>query len=139
MPKPDLRADVLLDTHVLIWWQAGSDLLSRQALSRIEHADRLLISPISFWELSMLVRKERIGLDRATSAWVRDFLATDRVEVADLSPAVAVAAGELSNFHGDPADRLIVATARVAGATVITKDHKILAYAASSGLIAAQW
>ena len=139
MPKPDLGDAVLLDTHVLLWWQAGSERLSSRASSRIEHARRLLVSPISFWEVAMLVQKGRIGLDRATGAWAGDFVAEDRVEVADLTPAVAVAAAELADFHGDPADRIIVATARSQGVTLLTKDDRIRTYARASGTISVVW
>ena len=139
MSKPEPGVDVLLDTHVLLWWQAASDRLSRNARRRIEHAPHVLVSPISFWELAMLVEKGRVGLDRSTAAWVQDFVATDRVEIADVTPAIAVAAAELSGFHGDPADRLLVATARSHGVPLVSKDDKVRKYAQSSGGLSVVW
>jgi PIN domain nuclease of toxin-antitoxin system len=139
MPKPDLGVVVVLDTHAMLWWQAGSDRLSARAMLHIEHARSLLISPISCWEVAMLVQKRRIVLDRPTLAWVGDFLRTDRVEVAEVTPALAVAAAELSGFHGDPADRLIVATALTHGAALITKDGAIASHAARSSGVEIIW
>ena len=138
MPKAKSTA-IVLDTHALIWWQAESSMLSRRAATTITNAARILVSPISFWELSMLVVKRRIALDRPTIAWVNDFLTEDRVEVADLTPSIAVAAGLLADFHGDPADRLIAATAIKHGAVLVTKDNKIHKFAKASATLATTW
>ncbi|MGD9794585.1 MAG: type II toxin-antitoxin system VapC family toxin [Acidimicrobiia bacterium] len=138
MPSSD-GAAALLDTHALVWWQAGSDRLSRRAAKAITNASRILVSPISFWELSMLAHKRRVALDRPVAAWVNDFLAGDRVAVAEFTPSIAVAAGSLEDFHGDPADRIIVATAIANGCVLLTKDDKIHAYATGSPAIATVW
>jgi PIN domain nuclease of toxin-antitoxin system len=137
--KPDPQTGVLLDTHALLWWQADVDRLSPKVARAVESASRILVSPISFWELAMLVEKGRVSLDRPTSLWVVDFLATERVEVAELTPSVAIGAGELSGFHGDPADRLIVATAKTLRVTLASKDDKIHAYAKSDNALAVVW
>ena len=140
MPTGRGVGDVVLDTHVVVWWQASSDRLSRRAQSAIDTASRLLISPISFWELAMLVAKGRVELDRPTSVWVGDFLTTERVEIAELTPDVAVTAGELDDFHGDPADRLIVASAVRSGATLVSKDQRIRDYGRrSDGALTVLW
>lgn len=131
--------DVLLDTHVLLWWQAGSERLSAMANARISAATRLLVSPISGWEVGMLVGKDRVRLDRPTAAWMRDLLAQDRVEAATLSPAIAVAAAELPDFHGDPADRLLYATARSLQAELLSKDGLLHRYAESDGDVVVVW
>jgi PIN domain nuclease of toxin-antitoxin system len=137
--KPDPQAGILLDTHALLWWQAGVDRLSPKAARSIESATRILVSPISFWELTMLVEKGRISLDRPTNVWVVDFLATERVEVAELTPSVAIGAGELTGFHGDPADRMIVATAKSSRVPLVSKDDKIHAYAKSDRVLTVVW
>ena len=91
-------------------------------------------------QLAMLVEKRRIALDRRTSAWVGDFLATERVEITELTPDVAATAGELADFHGDPADRLIVASALRSGATLVTEDHRIRDYGRRSpGTLMVLW
>lgn len=137
--KPDSQSGVLLDTHALLWWQADVDRLSAKAARAVESAARILVSPISFWELAMLVEKGRVSLGRPTSLWVVDFLATAPVEVAELTSSVAVGAGELSGFHGDPADRLIVATAKSLRVPLVSKDDKIHLYAKSDKALAVVW
>lgn len=128
MPTPD--RPVLLDTHALLWWKAGSDRLSDGAVGRIGTAPGILISPISAWETAMLVRKERVRLDRPVADWIADVMADDRVEPAAFTATIAVASAGLEDFHGDPADRFLVATARALGVAMVTKDRSIHHYAA---------
>jgi PIN domain nuclease of toxin-antitoxin system len=102
---------VLLDTHVLLWWQAGGDRLSSEARRRIERADAVLISPISIWEAGMLVHKGRVAIDRDLHVWVTDLFDDRHTAVASLTPQAAASAALLVEpFPGDPADRLIYAT-----------------------------
>lgn len=122
-------ARVLLDTHALLWWQAESRRLSAGARAALSSARELLVSPISCWETSMLVVKGRIGLDRPTAAWVRDLFAQERVAVAELTPDIAASAAELPEFPGDPADRLIYATARSLHVALVSKDAELRRYA----------
>ncbi|MCG8602151.1 MAG: type II toxin-antitoxin system VapC family toxin, partial [Verrucomicrobiales bacterium] len=88
------------------------------------------VSPISCWELSTKARLGRLTLDRDASVWVKQALNRPRVVVAELTPAVASRAGDfdLEEFHGDLADRLIVATAIELGAELVTKDKRIRGY-----------
>lgn len=132
-------ADVLLDTHALLWWQADAGQLSSRARLAISAADRVLISPISCWEVAMLVQRRRVQLDRPTAAWVRDLLAQDPVHAADLTPAIAVAAAELDDFHGDPADRFLYATARSLQADLLSKDQRLQQYAVRQGDVKVVW
>lgn len=127
MPTGD-AGTVLLDTHVLLWWQAESDRLSKRAREQITTAGRVLVSPISCWEVAMLIDKQRVSLDRPTAVWVRD-LFTSNVSPANLTPGVAVAAAELVDFHGDPADRFIYATARSLDCPLISQDQAVRRYA----------
>lgn len=130
---------LLLDTHALLWWQAESDRLSGEARTAIVSAHRVLVSPITCWEVAMLVGRQRVALDRPTAAWVRDVLADDRIELAELSPAVAVAAAELPEFHGDPADRFLYATARLHHVPLVTKDELLQRYAAQDRAVTVVW
>lgn len=130
---------VLLDTHVMIWWQAESSQLSARCRKALDAAADILVSPITFWELTMLAAKGRVGLDRPTSVWVNDFLSNERVRVAEFNPMIAVAAGELRDFHGDPADRIIAASAISAGVPVLTKDSKIREWAKTSRELSTIW
>jgi PIN domain nuclease of toxin-antitoxin system len=126
-PEPGDR--VLLDTHVLLWWHADSTRLSPTARSWIEQADRVLVSAITAWEVAMLVEKGTVTLDRPTQAWIRDVFSQDDVEAAELSPAAAVSAAQLPDFHGDPADRLLYATALAQNVALISKDRRLRDYA----------
>lgn len=132
---------ILLDTHVILWWQAGGDRLSSRATKEIDRADSLLISPISFWEISILADKKRIELDRDRFVWAHDLLAGDRVELAPLTPGAAVAAGALpvSGFAGDPADALLYATAREQMVPIVTKDMAMRRHAAASRDVKTIW
>ncbi len=130
---------VLLDTHVALWWKAGGERLSAVARHRIAEAATILVSPLSCWEIGMLVGQDRVGLDRPTATWVRDLLAEERVEVVPLSPTAAVVAAELSSFHGDPVDRFLVATAIETRTPLLTKDRQIRTYAREHGGFRAVW
>jgi PIN domain nuclease of toxin-antitoxin system len=136
---PADAVSVLLDTHVLLWWRADARRLSASAVRAIGTARHVLVSPVTCWEVGMLVSKERVRLDRPTAAWVRDLLAEDRIQLAPLTPAAAVAAAELSDFHGDPADRMLYATARSLRALMITKDRQIHQYAATHRDVSVRW
>lgn len=122
------RDAVLLDTHVVLWWRAGAERLSATARTVIAEARSLLMSPVSCWEISMLVAKQRVRLDRPVQRWVHDLLAEPRVELAELSSTAAVLAGSLPDFHGDPADRLLYATARIAHVPLLSKDRLLTRY-----------
>ncbi|HOM13749.1 MAG TPA: type II toxin-antitoxin system VapC family toxin [Rubrivivax sp.] len=125
-------SSALLDTHALVWLVAGDDQLQAAARQRIEAAaqqQQLWISAITPWEIGMLVAKGRLVLDRDVMDWLHAALSLPGIRLAPLDPAVAVASTRLpGEVHGDPADRLIVATARALGATLITADAALLAY-----------
>ena len=117
---------IVLDTHAWIWWRAAPGRLSTAAARAIAESDRLGLSTISVWELGTLVRRGRISLDRAPASWVRQALADPRLDVIAPDAGTALAAALLDDtFPGDPADRLIYATARQAGARLASRDEKI--------------
>jgi PIN domain nuclease of toxin-antitoxin system len=117
---------IVLDTHAWIWWLADPGRLSEPAAAAIAGADRVGVSSISAWELGMLVRRGRISLDREVRLWVRHALADERVTVLAPGAKVALAAALLDDdFPGDPADRLIYAAARDAGAALVTRDARL--------------
>ena len=123
---------LLLDTHVLLWLLRGDPRLSPPVRQRIDEAARqrqLWVSAITPWEIGMLVAKGRLVLDRDVAEWIDAALALPGLQLAPLDPGVAVASTRLPQlFHGDPADRIIVATARHLGAALVTADAVLLAY-----------
>ena len=120
----------LLDTHVLVHWISGSDVLSLEHRRVIEGADEkspLWISEISLWEIATLNSLGRIDLDLPLRDWLERATAPPLVRTAVITPAIAAEVVALPDtFHRDPADRIIVSTARVMGATLLTRDRKIL-------------
>jgi len=124
---------ILLDTHPLIWFTLGNENLGEKAriivLTSLENGEAA-VSPISFWEASMLVQKGRIALEQTVEDWSNRILSSG-IRLAALSPGIAVSAGQLpGSIHGDPADRLIIATTRSLGCSLLTADRQILAYGA---------
>lgn len=115
---------IVADTHVWLWMNDDPARLSETARAALAHADGVLVSPISAWELATLVSKRRLDLGRPVIEWVRTAMAVDRMVLAPMPAELAVAAGELGDagFHGDPADRLIVATALHFRVPLVTKD-----------------
>jgi PIN domain nuclease of toxin-antitoxin system len=136
MPRPD---HVLLDTHALLWWQAGGERLSAAARTAIDGATTCFISPVSCWEVAMLVTKNRVGLDRPVGQWIHDLLAGPQVDLAELTAAAAVEAGTYRDMHGDPADRLLYATARALGVPMVTEDSAIHDFAAAHRGVPVVW
>jgi PIN domain nuclease of toxin-antitoxin system len=118
---------IVLDTHAWIWWLSEPDRLSSAAQRAIDRADRVGVSPISCWELATKVSRGKLTLDRPLTLWMRQALAHPRSTVVTLTPEVAVLAGELAHgeIHGDPADRLIAATALVHQTVLVTKDERL--------------
>lgn len=124
---------ILLDTNVAVWlFQADPQLAptGRRRIERERSAEGVCISAITCWELSMLVDKGRLVLGRDPLDWIEAALAEPGVHLAPISPDIGVEAGRLPpGIHGDPADRIIVATARHLGCPLLTTDRKIIAYA----------
>lgn len=122
---------ILLDTHVWVWWVHGDPRLTesvRQAIERHESVG-LGVSVISCWEIAKLVQVGRLVLPCPVGEWLQQALAYPGVRLVPLSPRVVVESTQLPGlFHRDPADQMIVATARVLGVPVVTVDERILAY-----------
>jgi PIN domain nuclease of toxin-antitoxin system len=123
---------ILLDTHAWIWWHADPGKLSKKALRAIKtHApnEGILLSAISVWELCKLVEKGRIALSLSPDLWIREALKRHGCRVIPLRPSIAYHSTILPQpFHHDPADQIIVATAREENAVIVTKDGLIQAY-----------
>jgi len=115
---------VVLDTHVLQWWSAEPERLSAAATRAIEASDELCISAITWFELAWLASHERIVLDVPARSWLAALAA--EVRTLGITPAIADTAVSLPvAFPGDPADRLIYATAIEHGCRLVTKDSRL--------------
>ena|SRR5438105_1646540 len=119
------RSVIVLDTHAWLWWVGDIRRLGRNAARSIERADRIGIAAVSCFEVAAAVAKGRVSLDRAPLDWLQQALALPKIELLALTPAIAVKATQLGSFHGDPADRLIVATTLVESAVLATKDRRL--------------
>jgi len=120
---------IVLDTAAWIWRASDPKRLSARATRAIDDAERVLVSAISVWEVAMLVAKRRIQLDRPVEQWVDIALALPGIQLAALEPAIAVRSTKLpGEFHSDPADRIIVATALENGIPIISPDERIRSY-----------
>lgn len=117
---------IVLDTHAFYWWLTAPERLGKKAARQLAKTDRIGVPAICSWEIAMKVAHGKLRLDRATDAWLEAaFAADDRLELLALTPRIAVEAAELSWSHRDPADRFIVATARVLDAPLATADDAI--------------
>ncbi|HLG10896.1 MAG TPA: PIN domain-containing protein [Dehalococcoidia bacterium] len=115
---------VLMDSHVLHWWASEPERLSPAATEALTAADELAVASISWFELAWLARHERIVVSVPILAWLDQLAA--QVRTAGTTPAVAATAVSLpTSFPGDPADRLIYATAIEFGWPLITKDERL--------------
>lgn len=117
-----------LDTHTLLWLMAESPSLGRKARSEIDTGrdDGFLAVPaICFWEVALLLRKNRVRLDRPVEKWRQDVLSAGIAELP-MTGEIGILSVQLADLHGDPADRLIAATCLVHNATLLTADRRLL-------------
>jgi len=127
-----LQMKYLLDTHTWVWWHMHPQNLSRKVkilIGNTSKYDELLLSAISPWEFSKLLEKRRIGISCDPQDWINAALDLPKLRLVHLSPILAYRSTILPQpFHDDPADQIIVATAREENATILTKDQSILKY-----------
>jgi PIN domain nuclease of toxin-antitoxin system len=129
---------LLLDTHVLVWLLEDRSRVQESVFDRMEKAGTeqcLFVSAITPWEIAMLVSRNRLKLNRDVGEWVDAALALPGIRLTPLLPSIAIASTRLPwQVHSDPADRILLATARHLGATLVTADRRILEYAAQGFL-----
>lgn len=122
---------IILDTHIWIWWVGEhSDLTEEfRDLIHSRQSRGIGISSISCWEIALLHSKRRLNLSVPVLQWIETSLSLPNIHLIPLSPRIAVESNNLpDDFHRDPADRIIVATARVYDCPLITRDSKIIEY-----------
>ena len=122
---------ILLDTHIWVWWVASVDKLSARQVETIaaNESDLIGVSAISCWEIAKLAALGRLDLNMPLESWMEAALQYPGVTLLPLTPQIAIASTRLpGEFHNDPADQIIVATARAYGCPLLTRDGKILRY-----------
>jgi PIN domain nuclease of toxin-antitoxin system len=123
---------IVLDTHALVWWASGSAELSAKAKSAIDRECRegqIVVSAISAWEIAMLVEREKLVLSMEVESWLDTVAEIEGVCFFPVDVDISIKSVQLpGEFHKDPADRMIVATARRLAAPLVTRDEKIRAY-----------
>jgi len=122
---------ILLDTHALIWWVNGDPMSPRAASAMAVELEggEIAISSITAWEIAMLTTRGRLSLSIDVTTWLAAIQQIERVKFVAIDNEIAVDAVELpGEFHKDPADRLIVATARKLRVPIVTADEKITGY-----------
>jgi len=122
---------ILLDTHIWIWWVNGSNELSQDHLDLLlnHESTGLGVSVISCWEVAKLVERKRLVLTTPMDSWLDTALTYPGITLFDLTPKIAVESTQLPpGFHRDPADQMIVATARVFDIPLLTADSLISSY-----------
>ncbi|ARQ59452.1 UNVERIFIED_ORG: PIN domain nuclease of toxin-antitoxin system [Rhizobium etli] len=129
---------IVIDTHVLVWTMQDDARLGAQARRIIDEMigkSRILVSAITPWEIAMLVQKGRLALGDEVGRWVDSALSLPGLQLAPIEPSIAVDSVRLpGEFHADPADRIIVATARFHRVPLLTADQAILSYGARGHL-----
>lgn len=127
------KSGILLDTHVWIWFVEGNESLTPAARNKINQTieeKELYISAISIWEITMLAKKKRLIFQMPCLEWIDQSINFIGAEIIALTPAITVDSCNLpGKFHQDPADQIIVASARVFNLALMTRDERILQYA----------
>jgi PIN domain nuclease of toxin-antitoxin system len=124
---------IVIDTHVLVWWVSGEKSLSATAAKAIKdtlaNGSEVNVSSISAWEVSMLIEKGRLVLSMDVESWLDEVTQIDGVRFVPVDNEIGIKSTELpGEFHKDPADRMIVATARKLAVPLVTADEKIINY-----------
>lgn len=136
-PTPASSDKLTLDTHILIWYTEGIRLTTSQVnvIDQARGQNLLYISAISLWEIAMLAQKDKIAFAISLDEWIENVLSTPGLNLIDLKVPILVESCNLPNFeHKDPADRLIISSARSINSRLMTFDQKIIDYAANGYL-----
>jgi len=129
---------LLLDTCAIIFIAENQAIhpLARQEVAAASGSGGVLVSPISAWEIGLLATKRGFAFLPDPKAWFQSFMVNPGVRLAPLTPEIAIESSFLPSLHADPADRLLITTARAIRAPIVTRDRRILAYA-QAGLVTA--
>ena len=123
-----MRNAVLLDTCALLWLGIGSSSLSQIARETIEETETVFVSSVSLWEISNKYRQGKLKLALPPREWFDRVCEKYLLTILPVSNETMFLAGELEEHHRDPADRMIIAAAKLANVVVITADHNFPLY-----------
>lgn len=125
-------SSILLDTHIALWLAAENNRLNRATLAIVaKHFEQrtMCMSPISAWEIGMLASQKKIYLADPPQIWFAEFTERFSINLLEITPEIAINSSYLpGKFHNDPADRILVATARKHSMALMTADKEILSY-----------
>ncbi len=136
--KQMTEKQLLLDTHVVIWFFDGRNELSSWTVESIEKAaarGELLVSAITIWEIARLVTAGRVTFQKPLEQWISDLFESPGLHLVPLSPEISCQSCKLPGFHKDPVDRIIVATSLITQAKLVTRDRQIIEYKPMKNLI----
>jgi PIN domain nuclease of toxin-antitoxin system len=122
---------IILDTHIWVWWVHGNEQLTQKQSKAIQdnEDDVIGVSAISCWEVAKLVEVGRLGLSTPVEKWIEQAMGYPGIRLLDLSPEISIESTRLpGEFHRDPADQIIVATARIYNCPLLTADGRIIEY-----------
>ena len=122
---------IVLDTHIWLWWVHADERLTKTQIELIEanEANIIGVSAISCWEIAKLVEYGRLELPCTLSEWFEQAVSYPGIRLLELTPEIAIESTRLpGEFHQDPSDQIIVASARVHGRPLVTSDRKLLDY-----------
>jgi len=120
---------VLIDTHIWIWYCSAVEKIPQKIKNQIHKSNTLFVSAISCWEVAKLVQKKKIIFSIPVDYWIKTALNYPKIKLLELTPEISIHSTQLPGiFHNDPADQIIVATARIHNLTLLTVDERILNY-----------
>ncbi len=125
---------IVIDTHIFIWFFSRPAMLSAKAVKAVAEAEKLIVPSIVLWEIAMLAERKRISIPQPWSDWLRRVCGQAGLHIQPITPDIAALSATLE-MHRDPADRLVVATAKALDLPLISADRKIQ----DSGLVATIW
>ncbi len=136
-----MQKDIMIDTHVLLWLVNGNTKLresDRDIIDGVQKSGgKILISIISIWEIALLTSKNRIELGEPIEKWMQNVLLVSEFRIVNIDVRIACKSSYLDgDFHGDPADRIIVATSIILNIPLLTYDSKMLNYTAAGFVLA---
>lgn len=119
---------ILIDTHVYLWLVNGDSKLNQNSLPLLENDQNKFISVITFWEISLLLEKDRIKFDQHFEEWILNSKVAFNIEIINLDLEIIYIYHKLNDFHSDPADKFIAATSIYKKIPLITFDKKLIDY-----------